>query len=277
MRPARLVLLAVGCGALSLVTGCLSRPDPVPIRFYRLLPMEGRTAPRSQGAPVVGLVPERLPGYLEREGIVRRLEGNELSVSELHRWAEPLSDGIYGVLQQDLMLLVPEVAVVRLPVRAGTTPDLELRVRILSLDALADGEVRLDALVTLLRVEPSELLVRRVVRVRDAARGRSHAEVVAAMNRALAQLSREIAAELERAAHHGAPAGAKADLFGVGFGWDHPSDDALDSQYTGEIFCRFQLTENLALTPDLQVILDPALNPTEDVRVVPGFRVRVTF
>jgi porin len=37
------------------------------------------------------------------------------------------------------------------------------------------------------------------------------------------------------------------------------------------------VTPNFALTPDLQFIRDPALNPTKDVLWVVGFRARLSF
>jgi len=67
------------------------------------------------------------------------------------------------------------------------------------------------------------------------------------------------------------------DLFGLGAGWAHPSSDALDSQYTAEAFYRYQLTPNLALTPDLQMIVNPSLAPDVDVLWVASVRARVTF
>ena len=48
-------------------------------------------------------------------------------------------------------------------------------------------------------------------------------------------------------------------------------------QYTIEVFYRWQLGENLALTPDLQFILDPALNPNDDFLFIFGLRLRLAF
>ena len=42
-------------------------------------------------------------------------------------------------------------------------------------------------------------------------------------------------------------------------------------------FYRFQVTSNLAVTPDIQYIRDPALNPSETDLWVFGMRARVTF
>ena len=82
------------------------------------------------------------------------------------------------------------------------------------------------------------------------------------------------------------PPSAPGDLFGVGFSWAHPSNlaasvvpglDALRDQYTWEVFYRFTLTPNLALTPDLQLVRNPSLTPESERLWVFGFRSRVSF
>ena len=67
------------------------------------------------------------------------------------------------------------------------------------------------------------------------------------------------------------------DVFGAGISWGRPAAAGLRDQYTAEIFYRFYVTENLFLAPDLQFILDPALNPAEDVIVALGIKARITF
>jgi hypothetical protein len=68
-----------------------------------------------------------------------------------------------------------------------------------------------------------------------------------------------------------------SDLFGAGIGWAEPSNDMLRDQWTAEAFYRFQVTPNLAITPDIQYVKDPSLNPGIDSLVVAGLRARVTF
>ena len=80
-----------------------------------------------------------------------------------------------------------------------------------------------------------------------------------------------------------------ADLFGVGFSWASPTHhanlatdvvpglDSLREQQTWETFYRFHVTPNLALTPDLQLIVNPALTPSVDRLWAFGLRTRVTF
>ena len=73
------------------------------------------------------------------------------------------------------------------------------------------------------------------------------------------------------------PSANFSDLLGVGVGWAQPSNDALSEQLTAEAFYRFQVTPNLAITPNLQIIRDPSLNPGIDTLYVAGLRARITF
>lgn len=66
-------------------------------------------------------------------------------------------------------------------------------------------------------------------------------------------------------------------LFGVGLSWERPGASFLDDQYTAELFYRLQLSQNFALTPDVQIIADPALNPNEDMIFLFGLRARLTL
>lgn len=67
------------------------------------------------------------------------------------------------------------------------------------------------------------------------------------------------------------------DAFGIAFGWGDPSNNSLRDQYTGEMFYRLQVTENFAVTPSVQLILNPAANPLQDRIVVGSVRARLTF
>jgi porin len=67
------------------------------------------------------------------------------------------------------------------------------------------------------------------------------------------------------------------DLLGFGLNWGRPQGDGLDDQYTAELFYRLQVTQNLAVTPDLQLLINPALNPDEDQIWIFGLRGRIAF
>ncbi|RLA42830.1 MAG: porin [Gammaproteobacteria bacterium] len=71
------------------------------------------------------------------------------------------------------------------------------------------------------------------------------------------------------------------DQLGVAANWGEPNEDSLgqdlDDQYTFEVYYRLQLTEQLALTPDIQYLVDPAQNPDEDKLWIFGLRARLAL
>jgi porin len=74
---------------------------------------------------------------------------------------------------------------------------------------------------------------------------------------------------------------AGSHLLGVGLNWGKPNETTfapnLNDQWTAEAFYRIQVTEHLAITPDVQVIFNPALNPAEDIIGVFGLRARLAL
>jgi porin len=52
---------------------------------------------------------------------------------------------------------------------------------------------------------------------------------------------------------------------------------ATEDQYTVEAYYRVQLYDRLAITPDLQLIKNPAANPDEDLIWIAGLRARLAF
>jgi porin len=69
----------------------------------------------------------------------------------------------------------------------------------------------------------------------------------------------------------------RSDLIGFAANRGSPPDDSLRDQTTIEAFWRIQLSRNLAITPSIQYLLDPALNPAEDSIRVVGVRVRFSL
>jgi porin len=69
----------------------------------------------------------------------------------------------------------------------------------------------------------------------------------------------------------------RSDLFGLAVNYGDPADDSLDDQRTTELFYRLQLAQNLAITPTIQLLSDPALNPDKDEIWTTGVRVLFSF
>jgi porin len=74
--------------------------------------------------------------------------------------------------------------------------------------------------------------------------------------------------------------GAGSQL-GFGAHWGQPNDALfganLDDQYAAEVYFRWQVADEIAITPSVQLLIDPALNPDEDHIWVGGLRMRVAF
>ena len=68
------------------------------------------------------------------------------------------------------------------------------------------------------------------------------------------------------------------NLLGVGLNWGQPNETTfapgLDDQYTAEVFYRWNITREFALSPDLQYLRNPALNPSQTSVWVFGLRAR---
>ena len=71
--------------------------------------------------------------------------------------------------------------------------------------------------------------------------------------------------------------GQKNDRIGIGLTWARPADGSLDDQMALDMFYRVQVTPRFAVSPTLQLIIDPVRNPDEDTVVVLGVRSRFAF
>jgi len=69
----------------------------------------------------------------------------------------------------------------------------------------------------------------------------------------------------------------RSDQLGVGAWWQDLSHRDLHDQSGMEVFYRWHVIPNLALTPSIQVLNDPALNPDADRIVLFGLRARLLF
>jgi len=74
---------------------------------------------------------------------------------------------------------------------------------------------------------------------------------------------------------------APADQLGCGFNWGDPNDDlfgsAANNQYAIETYYRSQITREFSITPSVNFLINPALNPDKDSLWVFGLRGRFVF
>jgi len=71
--------------------------------------------------------------------------------------------------------------------------------------------------------------------------------------------------------------GQNYDLIGTAFSWQEPSNRSQRDQYVLETFYRFHITPYTHLTPDIQVVIDPANAPSRSAVTLFGLRVRTLY
>jgi hypothetical protein len=71
--------------------------------------------------------------------------------------------------------------------------------------------------------------------------------------------------------------GQNDDVIGVAWSWEDPSNQTLRDQCVFETFYRFFITPHTHLTPDIQVVIDPANAPNKEAVTVFGLRLRTLY
>lgn len=206
----RTLLFCLGLSLL-LAGGCASSPSS---RFYTLSPMAGvadQDAGRafSSGASI-GLGPMRIPEYLDRPGIVTRPDGGgAITIADFDLWAGSFKEGLINALAQNLSVLLNNNRILIYPFVGVVKLDYRIFLVVERFEGTLGGEVTLIARWVVYEnpAEDSgkkEWLVQRS-RIVEAVRGSDYPALVAAHNRAVERLSREIAGGLQ-----GLPAPAAA-------------------------------------------------------------------
>ena len=71
--------------------------------------------------------------------------------------------------------------------------------------------------------------------------------------------------------------GQNDDVVGVAASWQSPANTILPDQYAIETFYRFYLTPRTHVSPDIQVVIDPANAPTKGAVTLFGLRLRTLY
>lgn len=196
MRSRKISTLVIGL-AFSAAGCTLLRPQPDPSRFFVLTPVEqpGEAAARKLA---LGLGPMRFPDYLARPQLVRRSGQNQLRISQVEMWAEPLERNFKRVLSQDLGVLLGTKEILQHPWFTTVSLDYEIPIEVLRFEPDDDGTIRLDARWAIREPRSDRLLHTAESRIAEAPTDSSTEAIVAAMSAAVGKLSEEIAREIRR-------------------------------------------------------------------------------
>lgn len=175
---------------LFVVAGCATTPPPT---FYQLEESASAQLSGVERGLAIGMELLNLAAYLDRPQIVTRVTDHKLELSESNMWAEPLKESILRVIGVNLSNMLDTNRVFRLPRHDRAIP-LAFRVAlsIARFDGTLGGEARLTARWNLYS-QKDTLLLTRVSIINQPTGGRGYDNLIAAQNRALQDLSREIA------------------------------------------------------------------------------------
>lgn len=196
---AHALLAASLVAAVSVAAGCA--PVTLPTRFYVLspLPGSGAAAPGPIRDLAVGVGPIAIPAYLDRPQLVTRTAQDEVALADFDQWAEPLRNAVSRILAENLAARLPTERVTTFPWRGSRSVQYQVAAEILRFEGTPAGDVVLRARWRLLDTRGRELVVRTSA-VTEAADGPGYAPMAAALSRALASLSDEMATAITTAA-----------------------------------------------------------------------------
>jgi hypothetical protein len=191
------VKFALGIGLLGLVlAGCATSP---PARYYSLAPLQ---PPAVMAASVprftVAVGPVILPDLLQRPQIATRTNDQQISFSDFHRWAGALADETKRVLVVNLNGLLAGLRAAVSTDDMAIDPDFRVVVNINRFDGLPGSSVWLNAVWTIKEQKEKMAIAVNQSMIEEQVSGLEYLDLVSAQSRAIGQLSRAIAAELEK-------------------------------------------------------------------------------
>jgi uncharacterized protein len=187
----------IGLAAASLMSavlmGCANSP---PTHFYTLSaaamgPRGG--AEKSAAEYSVSVGPVTVPETIDRPQLVVRIGANQVALVEEHRWAQPLKGEISRVIAENLSQLLGTQRVVTFSQNTVRDAEYRILVDIQRFDSTVGQNVVIDALWAVRRVAEGQSKTGRSL-VQESTGGEGYDALVEAHSRALATISRDIAA-----------------------------------------------------------------------------------
>ncbi|MDI9569163.1 MAG: PqiC family protein [Pseudomonadota bacterium] len=169
-------------------------------RFYALhalaTPPEPSATAAAADAPLIGLGPVAVPDRINRPQITSLSGENEIVVAEFDRWSGSLPEAISRTVVENLTILLPAYRVVSLPWGRRLNVQRQIPIDILRMDGKLGDQIILKANwgIAVTADDGARTALVRHTEIVERIAGADYASYVAAQSRALAKLSREIAA-----------------------------------------------------------------------------------
>jgi len=185
------------------LAACLGGPS-APTHFYMLSPFsppQTGTFPANKEARIhIGLETVVVAEYLNRNQIVVNLDNTVYRFAEFNQWAEPLSNNLTRVLQQNLTNLLRDDSIDVFVASQSSIPfDYRLEIDVIRLDGNLADQATLVAQWALLEGAEDRVKLMRRSQYQEPAADNTYKALVLAKSRAVEKLSREIAADIKKA------------------------------------------------------------------------------
>jgi uncharacterized protein len=186
--------LVVMVGLVALLALALAGCRSVDARFYTLHSTASPGPAQSTVSYSVVVGPITVPAIIDRPQIVAYREGNQVTLAEQSRWAEPLTSGIPRVVAANLAKLLAG-AQVSSSESVPVDPDYRVILDVQRFEPVLGDSATVEVLWTVRAAKDGAAKTGRST-VREPAGGDGYAAVVAAFDRSLAAVSGDIAAAI---------------------------------------------------------------------------------
>lgn len=191
MRQRMEMVRLLAAGVLLVAAGCSNSPVT---RFYTLNPLAAPAAADARGSMTVVIGAVSLPDGLDRPQIVLRGAGNQVTFSEFERWLGSPRDEIALAIAGGLKQALGGASVFAGPMSAGMSADFVVLLQVQRFDSVLGDAATVEAAW---QVVPAKGAAKAgQSSVREPAGGPGYDALVAAHSRALAAVSRDIAAAI---------------------------------------------------------------------------------
>jgi uncharacterized lipoprotein YmbA len=196
MRPSHSLIALMSVSLF--LGGCLPGVGPTePTKYYLLNSLYTLTPDAQPVARLsdrtIAVGPIDLAEYTDRPQIVTRSTQNEVQVGQFHSWAEPLQNGFFRVLADNLSILLDTDRIVTFPWRRSTFVDYQVAVDVNRFDGNPGKSATLRARWMIFGDDGRKLLSSKHVTITEPVNGSAVEDLVSAQSRILEQFSRQIA------------------------------------------------------------------------------------
>jgi hypothetical protein len=184
------------CFILGLLAGLLGGCKSPPASFYTLSPDPSLTHSGTTRPVTMVIGPVTVPDIVDRPQIVTRVGDNEVALNEFARWAQPLKGDIARVVAADLAALLNSQQISVFDEASDPLTTWHVRLDVVGFESVPGRDVTVDVQWALRAPGKTRPVTGRSI-AHEVISGAGFESIVAAHDRALASVSRDIAAAVQ--------------------------------------------------------------------------------